>query len=172
MQVSRNPRTGTSPSADFCIQMVPPVIMTRTRASGVRPYVSCLVRGSIIGSMFDGDHIKFAWVSWARLCKDQYRLKREVPLVWSAIHEVMQQTLTTLKVLKKICYRGGVAGKSSLYYSAQVKFLLDGGQPLHWFGVFTPLASSSIPSQRRSARPSLCFNRSSRRQLFFESWNL
>ena len=34
MQVSRNPRAGINPSGDFCMQIVPPVMIIRTLASG------------------------------------------------------------------------------------------------------------------------------------------
>jgi hypothetical protein len=45
MQVSRNPRAGINPSGDFCMQIVPPVMIMRTLASG-----SAIWRGDVLNS--------------------------------------------------------------------------------------------------------------------------
>lgn len=49
MQVSRNPRAGTNPSGDFCMQIVPPVMIIRTLASGSAIWRDDALNSPILG---------------------------------------------------------------------------------------------------------------------------
>src|SRR3954453_14902625 len=49
MQVSRNPRAGINPSGDFCIQIVPPVMIMRTLASGSAAWRDDALNSPILG---------------------------------------------------------------------------------------------------------------------------